>query len=67
MLSDANKRQIYDQFGEAGLQNGGMGGGPGGPGGFGAGMQFHDPMDIFQSIFGIYIPCENEHSQTYSE
>ena len=46
-LSDAGKRQIYDTYGEAGLDNnvGGAGGGfpaGGGPGGFGAeGHPFH--------------------------
>jgi len=39
-LSDARKKQIYDQLGEEGLQNGGAGAGPSGPsnpgfGGFG--------------------------------
>ncbi|KAI9344270.1 hypothetical protein BDR26DRAFT_911391 [Obelidium mucronatum] len=49
VLSDPNKRQIYDQYGEAGLKGagGGGGGGPGGfsgfPGGAGfpPGAQFH--------------------------
>lgn len=30
ILSDSQKRQIYDQYGEKGLENGGMGGGGGG-------------------------------------
>ena len=47
ILSDKQKRQIYDQYGEAGLE-GGMGGGGGGFGGGG----FHDPMDIFNQFFG---------------
>ncbi|KAG5187864.1 heat shock protein 40 like protein [Tribonema minus] len=35
VLSDADKRKIYDQYGEEGLKHGGgEGGGPGGPGGF---------------------------------
>ncbi|KAK8968289.1 hypothetical protein KSP40_PGU016487 [Platanthera guangdongensis] len=41
VLSDAEKRDIYDQYGEDALKEG-MGGG-------GAG---HDPFDIFQSFFG---------------
>ncbi|CAI9105786.1 OLC1v1004799C1 [Oldenlandia corymbosa var. corymbosa] len=40
VLSDPEKREIYDQYGEDGLKEG-MGGG---------GM--HDPFDIFQSFFG---------------
>lgn len=56
MLSDPNKRQIYDQFGEEGLKGGGApgGGGPGfssfGAGGGGPGFSFHatDPNDIFK-------------------
>lgn len=41
VLSDPEKREIYDQYGEDALKEG-MGGG-------GAG---HDPFDIFQSFFG---------------
>jgi DnaJ homolog subfamily A member 2 len=40
VLSDPEKREIYDQYGEDALKEG-MGGG---------GM--HDPFDIFQSFFG---------------
>ena len=37
MLSDDEKRGIYDRFGEQGLKGGGFGGGaPGGMGGMGA-------------------------------
>ncbi|KAL5999244.1 DNAj domain protein [Asimina triloba] len=43
VLSDPEKREIYDQYGEDALKEG-MGGG-----GSGAG---HDPFDIFQSFFG---------------
>ncbi|AWU77758.1 chaperone DnaJ [Pichia kudriavzevii] len=43
ILSDPEKRELYDQYGEQGL-----GGGPGGPGGFG-GM---DAGDIFSQFFG---------------
>ncbi|KAL0241751.1 hypothetical protein GEMRC1_006986 [Eukaryota sp. GEM-RC1] len=38
VLSNAEKRQIYDQYGEEGLSGGGMGGG--------------NPFDIFESMFG---------------
>merc|ERR1711991_925549 len=40
VLSDKEKRQIYDKFGKAGLENNGMGAG---------GM---NPNDIFQQFFG---------------
>jgi molecular chaperone DnaJ len=51
ILSDADKRAKYDQFGHAGVDpNFGAGGGFGGFGGFG-GIDF-DLGDIFGSIFG---------------
>lgn len=40
VLSDPEKREVYDQYGEEALKEG-MGGGGG-----------HDPFDIFQSFFG---------------
>jgi DnaJ family protein A protein 2 len=41
VLSDSNKRSVYDQAGKAGLEGGGgMGGG---------GM---DPQDLFSQLFG---------------
>ncbi|XXQ34044.1 DnaJ like protein subfamily C member 16 [Plasmodiophora brassicae] len=59
VLSDPKKKEIYDQFGEAGLKGGaGAGGsGPGGFGGFGqggGGAEFHftDPSEIFRTFFG---------------
>ncbi|KAJ2334095.1 Type I HSP40 co-chaperone [Coemansia sp. RSA 2681] len=42
VLSDSQKRQIYDQYGEAGLSGGDMGGGMGGI----------DPNDLFAQFFG---------------
>ncbi|KAJ6349865.1 hypothetical protein OIU78_006117 [Salix suchowensis] len=42
VLSDPEKREIYDQYGEDALKEG-MGGG---------GSGAHDPFDIFQSFFG---------------
>lgn len=41
VLSDPEKRELYDQYGEDALKEG-MGGGAG----------VHDPFDIFQSFFG---------------
>eukprot|EP00898_Chlorokybus_atmophyticus_P009069 jgi/Chlat1/9163/Chrsp97S00710 len=41
VLSDPEKREIYDQYGEEALKEG-MGGGGG----------FHNPMDIFDTLFG---------------
>ena len=54
VLTDKEKRQIYDQYGHAGMDaqaNGGQGGGFGGGGfgGFGGGMS---PEDIFRDFFG---------------
>lgn len=66
VLSDKNKRQVYDTYGEEGLKGGAPAGGPGGgnggfsfkfggaPGGGGGGPQFR-PADadfIFQQFFG---------------
>lgn len=52
ILSDKEKRKIYDQFGEEGLQSGmdPNGGGMGGMGGMG-GFSF-DPRDLFSQFFG---------------
>lgn len=47
VLSDDQKRGIYDRYGEAGLK-GGMGGMGGGMGGMG---DFSSPFDIFESFF----------------
>lgn len=44
VLSNPEKRQRYDQFGESAFQYGGAG-----SGGFSG---FHDPFDIFQDVFG---------------
>lgn len=49
ILSDAQKRSAYDQFGHAGVDNSMGGGGPGGYGGEGFGDIFGD---VFGDIFG---------------
>ncbi len=52
ILSNADKRQRYDQFGHAGVSgNGGFGGGRGGSGGFG-GMNMDDIFSQFGDVFG---------------
>ena len=45
-LSDPQKREVYDRYGEEGLK-------AGGPGGFGGsgGMRFVDPNELFSQIF----------------
>lgn len=51
VLSDKKKRDIYDQFGEAGLN--GMPPGGGGPGGNAYNFSFHgDPHQTFSQFFG---------------
>eukprot|EP00198_Chlamydomonas_reinhardtii_P007615 XP_001696952.1 DnaJ-like protein [Chlamydomonas reinhardtii] len=54
VLSDADKRRTYDQFGEEGLKHGGGGGpgGPGGAGGFNMNFQGGDPFEMFNMFFG---------------
>jgi molecular chaperone DnaJ len=49
VLTDAQKRAVYDQFGHAGLEGGRGGGAGGGGGGFSAGEAFGD---IFGEMFG---------------
>ncbi|KAK3248315.1 hypothetical protein CYMTET_42216 [Cymbomonas tetramitiformis] len=54
VLSNAEKKEVYDRVGKAGLEGGG-GGGPGGfPGGMGGGrgMSFSEAEMMFQSFFG---------------
>ncbi len=51
VLSDANKRQRYDQFGHQGM-GGASGGGGGFGGGFGGGMSMDDIFSQFGDVFG---------------
>ena len=44
MLSDPQKREVYDRGGEQAIKDGGNGGGGGGG--------FRSPMDIFDMFFG---------------
>lgn len=48
VLSDDQKRKLYDQHGEAAFEQGG----PGGPGGGQRTYRGADPMDIFNQMFG---------------
>lgn len=43
VLSNSEKRRLYDMHGEQGIKEGGGGGGGGG---------FHSPMDLFDMFFG---------------
>ncbi len=51
VLSDSEKRKMYDAYGEEGLKQGG----PGGPGGHSGGHGYHfhgDPREMFNMFFG---------------
>ncbi|XP_037549879.1 dnaJ homolog subfamily B member 6b [Nematolebias whitei] len=55
VLSDENKRSLYDRYGKEGLS--GVGGGGGGGGGHfdhfgGGGFTFRNPDDVFREFFG---------------
>eukprot|EP00595_Chromulina_sp_UTEXLB2642_P003829 CAMPEP_0196767720 /NCGR_PEP_ID=MMETSP1095-20130614/41892_1 /TAXON_ID=96789 ORGANISM="Chromulina nebulosa, Strain UTEXLB2642" /NCGR_SAMPLE_ID=MMETSP1095 /ASSEMBLY_ACC=CAM_ASM_000446 /LENGTH=141 /DNA_ID=CAMNT_0042136305 /DNA_START=128 /DNA_END=554 /DNA_ORIENTATION=- len=58
VLSDPEKRRVFDQVGEEGLKQGGGGGGQSRSGGgfqsSGTTFEFHgsDPFDIFRNVFG---------------
>ncbi|KAF4662761.1 hypothetical protein FOZ61_002246 [Perkinsus olseni] len=54
VLSDPDKRRIYDQYGEEGLNGGGPTPGGAGPGGnpFAGAAGFQDPFDLFAQMFG---------------
>lgn len=48
VLSDPEKRAVFDKYGADGLKNGAGGG----AGDFQGGNMFHDPFDIFEQMFG---------------
>ncbi|CAG0896066.1 unnamed protein product [Cyprideis torosa] len=52
VLSDKNKREIFDKYGEEGLK-GGVGGGGG------ASFQGHDPREVFAQFFGTSNPFDS--------
>lgn len=57
VLSDDEKKKIYDQYGEEGLKGMGPEGAAGGfPGGRGASFRFNSPEDIFARFFGSAHP-----------
>ena len=52
-LSDAKKRKMYDQYGEAGVNAGASGGGHPGFEGFGQGVDVNEVFgDLFENLFG---------------
>ncbi|XP_077981617.1 dnaJ homolog subfamily B member 1-like [Glandiceps talaboti] len=58
VLSDKEKRDVYDKYGEEGLK-GGMPGGSGGPGGNFTYTFSGDPRATFESFFGTSNPFDN--------
>ncbi|KAG7455151.1 hypothetical protein MATL_G00253550 [Megalops atlanticus] len=52
VLSDANKRNIYDRYGKEGLTGSGGGGGGHFNDHFGGGFTFRNPEDVFREFFG---------------
>ena len=60
VLSDKDKREVYDRYGEEGLRRGGGGGGGGPTSGptYTRHFSFHpmDPFDLFRTFFGGHDP-----------
>lgn len=52
VLSDENRRRIYDQYGEDGLRGAGMGGAGGFPGGGGGFSSMEEALRTFMGAFG---------------
>lgn len=59
VLSDRQKRQIYDVYGEKGLKAGGTAGETGSAAGFPFGPAFRSPFDVFRDFFGGRDPFED--------
>lgn len=52
VLSDENRRRVYDQYGEEGLRGAGMGGAGGFPGGAGGFSSMEEALRTFMGAFG---------------
>jgi DnaJ-class molecular chaperone len=59
VLSDKNKREIFDKYGEEGLKGSPGGGGAAGGAGASYNFQGHDPRDVFAQFFGTSNPFES--------
>lgn len=72
VLSDDEKRKIFDMYGEDGLKGGGMPGGSGGmpfvfktsSGGAPFNFTSHDPSEIFKQFFGTNNPFDAENQDS---
>jgi len=69
VLSDSNKRAVYDQYGEEGLKGGIPSGAGGAGGGFRGGTSFHfsNADDIFRQFFGAKSPFDSMFNAGFDE